>query len=36
MTPYFWKTSPADAAKLDKLSALSVRYAFTLLIYRRG
>lgn len=36
MTPYFWKTSPADAAKLDNLSALSVRYAFTLLIYRRG
>lgn len=35
MTPYFWKTSPADAAKLESLSSLTVRYEFTLLHYRR-
>ena len=35
MTPYFWKTSPADAAKLESLSSLAVRYEFTLLHYRR-
>lgn len=35
MTPYFWKTSAADAAKLDTLSELVTRYAFTLLVYRR-
>ncbi len=35
MTPYYWKTSPADAAKLDMLQALETEIAFDLLIYRK-
>ncbi len=35
MTPYYYRTSPADRAKLDSLARLEVRTEFTLLIYEK-
>ena len=35
MTPYCYKTSPADRAKLDKLGKLAVRAAFGIAAYRK-
>ncbi|MBQ6823901.1 MAG: methyltransferase domain-containing protein [Clostridia bacterium] len=35
MTPYYYRTSPADKAKLERYETLTVRAEFTLLIYRR-
>ncbi len=35
MTPYYWKTSEADMAKLDMLDTLETEVCFDLLAYRR-
>lgn len=35
MTPYYYRTSPTDRAKLDELEELTTRTEFTLLIYER-
>lgn len=35
MTPYYYRTSPADRAKLDQLASLTTRTEFTLLIYKK-
>ena len=36
MTPYYYKTSAADQAKLKELSRLSTRLAVALLLYERA
>ncbi len=35
MTPYYWKTAQADAAKLERLDTLQTEIAFDLLLYRK-
>ncbi len=35
MTPYYWKTSAADAAKLNTRNTLTTEIAFDLLLYRK-
>ncbi|MBQ7936168.1 MAG: methyltransferase domain-containing protein [Clostridia bacterium] len=35
MTPYYYRTSPADRAKLNKLEILTTRVEFNLLIYEK-
>ena len=36
MTPYYYRTSPKDKAKLEGCGELTTRTEFTLLIYRKG
>ncbi len=36
MTPYVWKTSPSDMAKLTCLDTLTTEVAFDLLLYRKS
>ncbi len=35
MTPYYWKTSEADARKLDNLSELTTKIEFIITIYKK-
>lgn len=35
MTPYYWKTSKKDAAKLEELSSLSTALSFEISVYKR-
>jgi len=35
MTPYYWKTSESDAAKLDNLDTLETEVCFDLLVYKK-
>lgn len=36
MTPYYWRTSPADSRKLDGLEELETELDFDIYIYRKG
>lgn len=35
MTPYFYKTSPKDKEKLDKIKSLDITFAFNILLFRK-
>ncbi|MBQ2735082.1 MAG: 23S rRNA methyltransferase A, partial [Clostridia bacterium] len=36
MTPYYWRTSPKDRAKLDALQHLSTEVNFDIFLFRKG
>ena len=36
MTPYYWRTSPADKAKLEKTETLTTELAFDIFLFRKG
>ena len=35
MTPYYWRTSETDRAKLNGLTSLATAYDFDILLYRK-
>ncbi len=36
MTPYYWRTSPADKAKLEKTETLTTELVFDIFLFRKG
>ena len=36
MTPYYWRTSEEDRAKLDGLQSLETKVDFDILLFRKG
>ncbi len=36
MTPYYWRTSPADRAKLERTDTLTTELDFDIFLYRKG
>ncbi len=36
MTPYYWRTSPGDRAKLERTDALTTELDFDIFLYRKG